>query len=107
MGKSKDMHMEHNNRFPCSDEQIEIINHQNQIEMTEKLHPDALKQRVINAKKELPHGIVPLFVHVFPDWDTYKKRSKITNVLQLRMADAEITEMLEQLVERLKNESND
>lgn len=105
MGQSKQQHMEHMERFPCSDEQMEFINHQNKNEQMEKQHPDALKQRVINAKKELPHGIVPLFTHVFPEFDTYKKRSRVQNVIQLRIADQDITEKLEQLVERLKDEN--
>lgn len=97
MAKSKQQ-FEHD-RFPVDDEHVEQM--KSELEQYEQ-HPDELKLRVINAKKQLPNGIVPLFVHVFPEFDTYKKRSRITNVLQLRIADLEITEKLEQLVDQLK-----
>ena len=64
---------------------------------------DDLKQRVINVKKRLPPQIVPLFVTVFPSFDTYKKRSRISNVLQLRIADEQITAKLETLAEKLES----
>lgn len=64
---------------------------------------DDLKQRVINVKKRLPPQIVPLFVNVFPSFDTYKKRSRISNVLQLRIADEQITAKLEHLAEKLES----
>lgn len=65
---------------------------------------DALKSRVINAKMHLPNQIVPVFVHVFPEYDTDQMRTKLTNVLQLKTADAQTTEKLEQLIEILKTE---
>ena len=86
------------NRFPADDE-----HHQKKSELEQyEQHPDELKKRVINAKKQLPSSIVPLFIHMFPDFDTYKKKSRISNVLQLRIHDLEITEKLEQIVEHLK-----
>lgn len=103
MAKSKQSFDEHRNRFPADDEHVEKIKHD--FEQYEH-HPDELKKRVIYAKKHLPNGIVPLFVHVFPEFDTYKKRSRVTNVLQLRIADSEITEKLEILVDRLNNKKS-
>ena len=98
MAKSKQQFDDHQNRFPADDEHVEQIKHE--LEQYEQ-HPDELKKRVMDAKKHLPNGIVPLFIHVFPEFDTYKKRSRLTNVLQLRIADLEITEKLEQLVDTL------
>ena len=68
---------------------------------------DDLKARVIAVKKELPAAVVPAFIHKFPEYDTYKKKSRVSNVLQLRIADADITEKLEQLAASLKPQSND
>jgi hypothetical protein len=64
-----------------------------------------LKIRVLNAKKELPRsGITSLFFHYFKDTfnDSVKNKSKLNNVLQLRITDLIITEKLEELVELLK-----
>lgn len=63
---------------------------------------DDLKQRVIKAKKDLPPYFVGTFLHVFPEYQSYKGKSRVTNVLQLRVADEEITGKLEKLVEILK-----
>jgi hypothetical protein len=64
-----------------------------------------LKIRVLNAKNNLPvHGLTALFFHYFTDFsDTVKNRSKLTNVLQTRITDENITLKLEELVELLKN----
>jgi hypothetical protein len=71
-----------------------------------KLQPTdhSLKIRVINAKLLLPKsGITTLLVFQFPELDTVKKRSLMSNVLQLRQTDADITEKLEALVLTLQN----
>jgi hypothetical protein len=75
-------------------------------EIPEKINPDELKQRVINAKKVLPHSIVSMFAAKFPEYGSYKKRSRVANVVQLRIADVEITEKIEQLVEYFKSEND-
>ena len=62
---------------------------------------DELKRRVIEVKKRLPKYVTGSFVIVFPEYNTYKGKSKLTNVLQLRVADLEITEKLEILAEKL------
>tara|TARA_R110000744_G_scaffold121116_2_gene225554 strand:- start:22742 stop:22993 length:252 start_codon:yes stop_codon:yes gene_type:complete len=66
-----------------------------------------LKIRVLNAKKELPRsGVTSLFFHYFKDSfnDSIKNKSKLNNVLQLRVTDEEITEKLEELVELLTSQ---
>lgn len=62
-----------------------------------------LKMRVLEAKKSLPvHGLTALFFHYFNDFnDTVKNRSKLSNVLQARATDENITIKLEELVELL------
>ncbi len=65
---------------------------------------DSLKVRVINAKALLPKsGITSLLIFQFPELDTVKKRSLMSNVLQLRTTDLNITEKLEALVKTLQN----
>lgn len=59
---------------------------------------DDLKQRVIKAKKDLPPYFMGAFLHVFPEYQDQKGKSRVTNVLQLRVADEEITGKLEKLV---------
>jgi hypothetical protein len=63
---------------------------------------DALKLRVIKAKENLPKQIIPVFVHVFKDYDNEESKTRLSNVLQLRVSDKFITEKLEQLIEILK-----
>jgi hypothetical protein len=63
---------------------------------------DSLKIRIINAKALLPKsGITSLLIFQFPELDTVKKRSLMSNVLQLRATDKDITEKLEALVKTL------
>lgn len=67
---------------------------------------DSLKIRVINAKALLPKsGITSLLIFQFPELDTVKKRSLMSNVLQLRTTDKDITEKLEALVITLKTDN--
>lgn len=76
--------------------------------MNETKHtPDALKLRVIEAKKNLPKSVIPTFVHVFKEFNDEQSKTRLTNVLQLRVADKFITEKLEQLVEILKTNINE
>ena len=71
--------------------------------MNETTHTtDALKMRVIKAKENLPKSVIPTFVHVFKEFNDEQSKTRLTNVLQLRVADKFITEKLEQLVEILK-----
>lgn len=65
-----------------------------------------LKMRVLKAKKELPRsGVTSLFFHYFKDSfaDSIKNKSKLNNVLQLRITDEEITQKLEKLVKLLNH----
>jgi hypothetical protein len=67
-----------------------------------------LKIRVLNAKKMLPRsGVTSLFFHYFKDNfnDSVKNKSKLNNVLQIRITDQEITEKLEELVELLTSQN--
>lgn len=60
-----------------------------------------LKIRVLEAKKKLPsHGVTSLFFHYFKDeyTDSVKTKSKLSNVLQTRITDEDITIKLEELV---------
>lgn len=83
--------------------EIEQSKFQNQYIMNETTPTtDALKMRVIKAKEKLPKSIIPTFVHVFKEYDNEQSKSRLTNVLQLRIADQTTTEKLEQLVEILK-----
>lgn len=64
---------------------------------------DALKERVTKAREKLPaSGITSLLIHRHPELDNVKKKSLISNVLQLKQTDEEMTEKLEALVEQLQ-----
>lgn len=105
MGLTKQLFNETRERFPVDDEYTGIeffYVPNNEKEMETPNETDALKQRIINVKKELPGSVVPLFIKIHPDFDTYKKKSRITNVLQLRIADLDITEKLERMAEQIK-----
>lgn len=57
-----------------------------------------LKKRILDVKAKLPaSGVTSLMVFKHPELDTVKKRSLISNVLQLRTTDQDITEKLEAL----------
>lgn len=58
--------------------------------------------RVERAKKALPNSVVPLFIKKFPEYDTYKKKSRVTNVVQGKVQDEAILLKLEELAEILK-----
>lgn len=58
---------------------------------------NALKERVIAVKKRLPAGPLATFVSRFPQYNTYKKSSRVNNVLTCRIVDEEITDLLEEL----------
>lgn len=58
---------------------------------------DALKERVLLAKKVLPPGAVTLFISRFPEFNTYKKSIRVRNVHALRIVDEEITAKFETL----------
>ena len=83
-------------RFPVNDEHVEN-------ELSQR--NDALRIRVITAKKRLPKGIIPLIQAKFPEYNNEKGRNELTSVLQLRKADAEITSKIEFLAEILKPEN--
>ena len=58
-----------------------------------------LKIRVLNAKKALPSsGVTSFFIELYPQYDNVKGRSLLSNVLQSRSTDSDITEKLEKLV---------
>lgn len=61
-----------------------------------------LKFRVLAVKEKLPKsGVTSLLIYKFPELDTVKKRSLISNVLQLRQTDEDITAKLEALAETI------
>jgi hypothetical protein len=65
-----------------------------------------LKIRVLEAKKDLPKsGVTSLFFHYFKNEypETVRNKSKLSNVLQTRTTDENITEKLEKLVSLLIN----
>lgn len=69
--------------------------------MSKKIKNTDLKMRVLKAKSNLPKsGVTSLFFHFFKDEyrDTKYNRDRLTNVLQSRVVDKEITENLESLV---------
>jgi hypothetical protein len=65
---------------------------------------DALKERVKKAKEKLPtSGITSLLVFYHPELDTVKKKSLISNVIQMKQTDEDITSKLEDLVKTINN----
>lgn len=69
---------------------------------------DDLKIRVLKAKQQLPSsGVTSLYFHYYKEHeDSAKNRAKLTNVLQTRITDVEITERLEDLVKLLTKSKN-
>lgn len=67
---------------------------------------DDLKKRIIAVKSLLPNsGITSLMAFKYPELNTTKKRSLVSNVLQLRITDEDITVKLEKLAETLNAEA--
>jgi hypothetical protein len=99
MGRSKDIFMADRERdlYQCENEIILL-------QMENLSQTDALKQRVITAKKKLPKQIIPVFIHVYPEFNTEQQKTKLTNVLHLKTADQTITEKLENLIKILQND---
>ncbi len=58
--------------------------------------------RIEAAKKNLPISVVPLFLTKYPEYNTYKKKSRVANVVQGKVRDEKILEKLEELAEILK-----
>lgn len=74
-----------------------------------KVNTEDLKIRVLNAKRELPKsGITSLFFHYFKKEfpETDRNKSKLSNVLQTRTTDEDVTKKLEYLVTLLNNNKN-
>lgn len=62
-----------------------------------------LKLRVLEAKKRLPNsGVSSLFLHLHPEYDTDSERTRLNNVLQLRVTDEEMTKKLESIADLLE-----
>jgi hypothetical protein len=61
--------------------------------------PDKLRMRVVKAKEKLPKNIIPWLIFAFPELNP----AKVSNVLQLRTTDEEITKKIELLITKLKN----
>ena len=58
--------------------------------------------RVEAAKKALPNSVVPLFLKKFPEYNTYKKKSRVSNVVQGKVQDETILLKLEELADILR-----
>ena len=99
MGRSKEIFMADRERdlYQCENENFYL-------KMENLSQTDALKQRVITAKKNLPKQIIPVFIHVYPEFNTEQQKTKLTNVLHLKTADQTITEKLENLIKILQND---
>ncbi len=59
-------------------------------------------KRVEEARAALPKSIIPLFVTKYPSFNTYKSKSRVTNVIHGRLIDEEILSKLEELVKILQ-----
>jgi hypothetical protein len=93
MSSAKKSFEEVKERFPASDEQSEI--------RSRVIESDLLKERVMKAKRQLPVQIRPIFGHVWPEFKDVKKSIRLRHVLELKVADSEITAKLEELVKIL------
>lgn len=66
-----------------------------------------LKTRVIAVKELLPKsGITSFLINIYPEYNNVKGRSLLSNVLQLRQADLQVTERLEKLAKTLNTNVN-
>lgn len=103
MGRTKQLFDEARQNESAENDFQNFIDEGNVSRKIQRDETNDLKSRVIEAKRNLPNVIIPTFLHVFPELNTYKGRSRLTNVLQLRIADEDITQKLERLIEILKN----
>lgn len=58
---------------------------------------NALKKRMIKVREVLPPGAVTLYISRFPEFNTYKKASRVRNVHALNIVDEEVTANFEAL----------
>lgn len=65
---------------------------------------DALKARILEAKKSLKRGAVTSFISRFPAYTTYQKSSRVRQVFSLLIVDEEITEKFELMAEERNTE---
>lgn len=74
-------------------------------EKEQKPPREDLLKRIIAAKEKLPKsGITSFFLQLNPEYDTVKNRSRLTNALQMKITDEDITIKIEALVKLMNTE---
>lgn len=66
---------------------------------------NALKERILAVRKRLPPGAVTLFVSRYPDFNGYKKSSRVRNVHSMLIVDEDITAKFEDLAAEYEAEA--
>lgn len=67
---------------------------------------NALRERMVIIKKRLPKGAVTKFISLYPEFNPYKKASRVRLVFNLTIVDEGITEKFERLADILESETN-
>ena len=60
---------------------------------------NALRERIVAVKKRLPKGAVTKFISLYPDFNPYKRASRVRLVFNLSVVDEGITEKFENLAD--------
>tara|TARA_R110000744_G_scaffold121524_3_gene226232 strand:- start:1008 stop:1283 length:276 start_codon:yes stop_codon:yes gene_type:complete len=58
-----------------------------------------LRKRMILVKEKLPKGAVTKFISLYPEFNPYKKASRVRLVFNLSIVDEDITQKFEALVD--------
>lgn len=60
---------------------------------------NALRERIVEVKKRLPKGAVTKFISLFPEFNPYKRASRVRLVFNLSIVDEDITKKFEELAD--------
>jgi hypothetical protein len=72
-----------------------------------KFNPEVakLKERVKVVRTKLPKGYRDIFFETYPQYNSYRGAQLVNNVLVGQATDITVTELLEDLAEKLQNAS--
>jgi len=66
---------------------------------------NALRERMVEVKKRLPKGAVTRFISLNPEFNPYKKASRVRLVFNLSIVDEVIIEKFEALADLIESET--
>lgn len=65
-----------------------------------------LRERMVAIKKRLPKGAVTKFISLYPEFNPYKKASRVRLVFNLTIVDEDITDKFEKLADMVESKTN-